>query len=76
VEAEDAEEAALVAEVAALDADVDAEDAEEAASDALVAASVAFSVTALRVASSFASPAPPTPRYIAMLSPDKNSYKR
>ena len=71
----------MVAELAALVADVDALDAEEAAAVALLAAAVAevaesvallaasraCCVTALRVASSFASPVPPVPRYIAHL---------
>jgi hypothetical protein len=61
--------AAFVAEVAALLADVDALVAEFAALVAEVAASVAFAVTALIVMSVVASPAPPSPRYIAMHYP-------
>tara|TARA_R110000751_G_scaffold86239_4_gene171855 strand:+ start:2868 stop:3305 length:438 start_codon:yes stop_codon:yes gene_type:complete len=61
--------AAFVSEVAALLADVDALVAEFAALVAEVAASVAFAVTALIVMSVVASPAPPSPRYIAMYYP-------
>jgi hypothetical protein len=53
--------------VLALLADVLAEVALDAAESAEFAAAVAFSVTELIVTSVFASPAPPSPRNIAIL---------
>tara|TARA_R110000765_G_scaffold125997_1_gene223847 strand:- start:489 stop:758 length:270 start_codon:yes stop_codon:yes gene_type:complete len=57
---------ALVADVLAPLAEVLAADALAAASSADVSASRAFAVTALIVISVFASPAPPSPRNIAI----------